>query len=177
MGDFPGVWFSSSEFRVPASINTMAHIPVATGQIALGTTTNWPSANLAIYVPVVVPERVTVVQLGWLNGTTTTGDADVGIYAEDGTKIVSTGATARSGASAMQYVDITDTVIGPGLFYLALSNSGTGRIGVLTSSVNLGQCLGLAEEASASPLPASATFAAFAQTVFPFVVATLDTRV
>jgi hypothetical protein len=54
-----------------------------------------------------------------LNGATASGNMDVGIYDYAGTRLVSSGSTAQSGTSAFQDFDITDTLLGPGIFYLA----------------------------------------------------------
>jgi hypothetical protein len=97
----------------------------------LGAQTSWSSTNAwgtqyrAIYVPVRVVRRVVVRQLGWVSGPTAAGNCDVGIYDSTGTRIVATGSQTNTSASITRVVDITDTTIGPGCYYLGLNNDTT----------------------------------------------------
>lgn len=132
----------------------------------------FPSANLAIYIPFTVYETITIVKLSILNGAAVSGNVDVGIYDAGGAKIISTGSTAQSGTSAIQTFDITDTVLSPGLYYLAIAmDNTTGAIENVTVTAIDVEALGVFQEASAFPLPSSATPAAFAQTVLPLILA------
>ena len=79
------------------------------------------AANRAHYIPFVVSEPITVVQLFAYNGATASGNIDMGIYDAKGTKLVSIGSTAQAGTNALQTFDITDTVLGSGRFYLAVA--------------------------------------------------------
>lgn len=128
----------------------------------------WPAGNLAIYVPFTVWEPFTVTHLAWVNGAAVSGNVDMGIYDEAGTRLTSTGATAQSGTNAIQIVDITDITLGPGLYYMAMSlSSAVGTIWRNAPAVYLSIMSGVYEQASAHPLPANATFAAPAQTYIP----------
>jgi hypothetical protein len=128
----------------------------------------WPAANRAIYVPLRVATP-TVFSQAWLkNGSAVSGNVDIGIYSADGTRLVSTGSTAQSGTNAYQTIDMTDTLVGRGLYYIALSIDNTTAT---TFRRNLDAAsmrgVGVAQEASASPLPASATFAAVVSAYMP----------
>lgn len=83
----------------------------------------WPSANLAILVPFRLPAPLLVQRLFLLNGATASGNVDIGIYDVAGTRLLSTGSTAQSGTSAVQSVDVTDTPLAAGVFYLALATA------------------------------------------------------
>lgn len=83
----------------------------------------WPAATRALYMPVTVNTTVTVYKMAWINGVTVGGNVDVGIYDSTGAWIVSSGATATSGASAIQVADITDTTLTPGNYFLAMAES------------------------------------------------------
>jgi hypothetical protein len=85
----------------------------------------WPTQYLAIYIPVRVKRRVVVRKLGIANGATASGNLDLGLYDAIGTRLVSAGSTAQSGTTTEQVIDITDTIIGPGLYYLAACMDGT----------------------------------------------------
>lgn len=128
----------------------------------------WNSANYAVYVPLLLATSVTVYKITMGDGTLTGGNFDVGIYNSIGTKLVSSGATARAGASQEQVIDITDTVIGPGLYYVAMSADGTNNyIMINSTNTQLTRMCGVLGQASAYTLPATATFAAASQSRIP----------
>ena len=120
----------------------------------------WASANLAFFIPFRVLSLVVVNRLFVMNGTTVSGNIDVGIYSVDGVRLVSSGSTAQAGTNSLQSFDVSDITLIPGLYYfgLALDNT-TGT----TFSIQLGQITskfsGLLQQTSAFPLPATATFA------------------
>jgi hypothetical protein len=123
--------------------------------------TAWAVANKAIYTPVVIQRPTTIKKLGWHNGTTVSGNVDAGIYDVAGIRLTSTGSTAQAGAAALQIVDITDILIGPGLFYFALAadNTTARLVSASLPSVIAGSVMGFREQTSAFVLPATATFA------------------
>lgn len=109
----PASW-QFSVARVLKMLNT------ATGNAA------WPGTSFPIALPFWLSQPATVYQIGWLNGGgTMTDSTDIGIYDSALARIVSTGSTARSGASALQFVDIADTALAPGKYYVAVNNNGT----------------------------------------------------
>lgn len=81
----------------------------------------WNTANTAQYIPILVPEFCTVYQLG-TEVTAQAGNLDLGIYTEDGTRLVSAGSTAVGGVG-IQAVNVTDTNLSPALYYLAMNCS------------------------------------------------------
>lgn len=87
--------------------------------------TPWGTQYRAIYVPIRVPRRVVVRKLGYANTSTATGNYDIGLYDAAGTRLVSSGSTAKTTSAATITYDMTDTTIGPGLYYLALNNDTT----------------------------------------------------
>ena len=119
----------------------------------------YPTANKAYLVPFTVPESVIAYKLGWVNGTSPTGNADVGIYDAAGTMIVSGGGTARSGSGLSQAVDITDTVLAPDtLYYLAYAQDDTSAVRVISAPTTQGSgMLGVREKATSYVLPATLT--------------------
>lgn len=138
----------------------------------------WPTANLAIYIPVLVRMPTMVYQMAWGNGATLGSNVDVGIY--DGAskaRLVSTGSTAQSGSAALQAVDVTDTLIPPGLHYLAMAMDTVSPGQINRASLTNGAAVrlsGAAQQALAFPLPSTATLAAFATTITPLVVAAIE---
>ncbi len=116
--------------------------------------TAWPAANQAFFVPFTVSEPLTVLALWWQNGGTVSGNVDAAIYDESFNRLVSTGSTAQAGASAMQVVDVPDTMLVPGRYFFALAlNNTTGRILLATVSYPGPQSAGALYQPAAFPLP------------------------
>ena len=90
----------------------------------------WPVANTAYYFPFTVADTVTFTRGHLYNGATATGNVDIGIYSESGTRLASTGATAQAGTSAVQTIAFTASVtLTPGRYYMGLSlSSATGTV-------------------------------------------------
>lgn len=129
----------------------------------------WPAANRAIFLPFAVAVPSTAVQLYCLNGATASGNVDMGIYDPSGTRLVSIGSTAQSGTNVLQLFDITDTVLGPGAFYLGIALDGTTGT-MFRANIGPGstRAFGVVQMASAFALPAAATYAAAASGYIPF---------
>jgi hypothetical protein len=124
----------------------------------------FPSANTAYYTPLYVPQVAPVRRLFWVNGSTVSEsyNVDVGIYSDaggkPGTRLVSSGSTAQGTASVAQFVDVADIALAPGLYWLAITCSSTLAtfFRTTTGTGALDTIFGF-EEASALPLPATAT--------------------
>jgi len=146
-------------------------VELAAASVSSGSSNN-PTANKAYYTPFRLATPMTVVQLFVENGAgASAGNIDMGIYTEGGIRIVSSGAIAQSGISVLQLLDITDTVLLPGRYYLALvSNNATSTFRTTTNAaLALQQGFGLLQEASAYPLPATATFAKATTAFLPHI--------
>lgn len=137
----------------------------------LTASTAWPSANLALYIPFEIYEPVTIISMSVVNGSAVSGNIDVGIYNSDLSRKVSIGSTAQSGTTAIQTFNITDTELLPGLYYIGVAlDNATGTLMGFISLLGIDmECVGMAQQATAFALPATATFAAFAQTFIPLV--------
>lgn len=134
----------------------------------------WPTANLARFVPVVVEYPTTIRMMG-LSIVAVGGNIDLGIYRQDGTQLVSTGSTPVA-ATGFMPIDIADTLLAPGLHYLAVAADVSSGLQVQRLSVYqlLQRLAGIREMASAFPLPATATLATptmSSTTMVPFLVA------
>lgn len=130
----------------------------------------WRNANEAIYIPFYLPWPYPVNRVFWGNGSVVaSSNWDFGVYTQDGTRIYSTTSTAASGASVLQYVSPTPFILAPGRYYMALVNNGTTNRswGNAASSAALLRIGGVLQQASALPLPATATFALNTATVYP----------
>jgi hypothetical protein len=123
--------------------------------------TAWPAANRAIFVPFVIHEPFLLQQMLAFHGTSVTGNADLGVYDALGNRIVASGSTAISGTTTTAAYNVTDTVLNPGAYYMAIACSSTGAIiGWAGPAAQYAAGLGAYQMASAFPLPSTATFAA-----------------
>lgn len=130
----------------------------------------WPASNRAILVPFRLWKPHTIAKVFVANGAAVSGNIDVGVYDEKFTRLVAAGSTAQAGTSVNQVFDVTDTQIGPGLFYLACALDNTTGA-VLRSSLQTQFCraVGVVQMASAFVLPATITPAAPASDYVPLL--------
>lgn len=156
-------------------------IPV-TGPLSLGPNLDaapaaaaWPNANDAFYVPFRVPVPVKAVSLITGSGTTGTGNLDGGIYDAAGNLLTSSGSTART-VSVENILNFTDVVLQPGLYYMALSHDSTQNIIRFPMGTNIQfvRAMGVMKQASAFPLPSTATFATATAAYVPSMMVLLD---
>lgn len=118
-----------------------------------------PVASRALYVPVQVAETITVYRMAWTNGATVAGNIDVGIYDESFSRLVSIGSTAQAGVSTMQVVDIADTVLVAGTYFLAFVRDDITATFARSSAsdATVLELSGVQHMAAGFPLPATAT--------------------
>lgn len=144
------------------TINTMDILGAVPGVGAFNSAT-FASANRAHFQPFRVTVPCIIKQLFVANGATASGNIDLGVYAPDGTRLVSTGSTAQSGTNDLQVFDVTDTLIGRGYYYIAVAmDNTTGTLIRNNFSSQTARYQGFAKQDTAFPLPASATFASSA---------------
>lgn len=132
--------------------------------------TAWPAANRALFIPFVLPQPIVVTQAVVGCGSTGSGNFDVGVYDAAGNLIVSSGATARS-ASSEVVAALTDTRLGEGLYYMALAADGTNNyIAGVPAQVGIVKAMGIKEAASSYTLPATVTYATASSAFIPYFV-------
>lgn len=159
---------SHSIFSVGAEVQATAS--------STGASATWPAANRAIIIPFYLPIRSTLTKIFWVNGSAVSGNCDAGVYDAAYAKLVSSGSTAQSGTSAIQIVDVTDTVLAPGTYYMALAIDNTTATTLRGTSGNLlMRTSGLADMASAFALPATFTPAALTSPYVPYMGVTFRT--
>lgn len=171
MADFP------SQFVPPLHISTFSTFAGTFEAVGAGSNTvasyNWPAEKRAVYVPVTIPWPYPVSRVFWANGSAAGGNMDFGIYTQDGARLYSTGATAASGNSLLQYVDPTDFLLTPGTYYFALLNDSattTNRtVGFSAIAASEGRLGGLLQQSGIATLPSAATFAAWESTGIPLM--------
>lgn len=143
------------------SIDTWRSVPFALlGQTPYIATSTYPTANLAIYTPVVFTDLGVVKKLWVASSTIGTGNFDVGLYNSAGTRLVSTGSTAKGTTTTEQIVDVTDTTVLPGLYYIGFNcSNNTDSFNVTTTTAPYLAASGVLTEAVGSvTLPATATW-------------------
>jgi hypothetical protein len=137
--------------------------------VAATASATWVAANRAFYYPVRVVRPLIVQRAFIVCGATASGAFDLGIYDRTGVRITSTGSQAQVSTNAAQAVDLTDTLIGPGVFYVAVvMDNTTGTVFSRTENTPFMRFAGVYTENSAFPLPATATFATPASGRFVF---------
>lgn len=135
----------------------------------------WTSANDPLALPFRLNERIVATRLGWWNGgTITTSNFDLGIYDSAFNRLVSCGSTARAGGGLWQWVDIADTALDPGNYYLVGAGDTTGASRVQGVSIATPGLAFLGAQDSATdafPLPNPLTNMAAAATItiLPYV--------
>jgi hypothetical protein len=169
MTDWPISVYEHGPTIHPWSPESIGPALATQGEVLSGSTSGaWPSANRAYYIPFGLTKSITAKLMFVYNGATASGNFDIGIYDQAGRRLVSSGSTAQAGTNALQTVDITDTWIGPGLFYLALAlDNTTGTVQRTSASLARQRLTGCFQQATAFALPATATFAAVATANIP----------
>jgi hypothetical protein len=137
-------------------------------------TNNYPTANTAMFIPFGIAESIIAVKLWVHNGTAVAGNIDLGIYRPDGSQVVAKGSTAQAGTSTIQELDITDTPLVPGRYYLAINSDTSGatqKVWSYTLTVaGLAGAMGVLQAALGHVgLDASVTFATCTQTLIPLI--------
>jgi hypothetical protein len=173
MGDWPAQQQPALGLLSPqdgeALADMMAHSAIGFN----ATATTWGTAGRAIYIPVTVPRPLTVYQMA-VRVQTQSGNIDVGIYDVAGTRLVANGNVAMA-AAGVQTFNITDTLLAPGYYFLAvLCSSLTAALkqqGTTLPTLASRVC-GVQMQDTGLDLPATATFAVIASTTIPLVVAT-----
>lgn len=176
MSDWTVPLLPSSQIGVLAVAGVAS--PATEAALNVGTTLTgtgvWPTANLALFLPVIVQFQVTVTAMAWWNGATVSGNADAGIYDRNQNLLVNAGSTAQTPISSIQTASVTSTTLPIGLYYLALVADNVTGIYARASSVstNILASVGCAQMATSGlPLPSTATFAKPGQAYLPAIAA------
>jgi hypothetical protein len=129
----------------------------------------WPTANLALFIPVLVDRAATIYGFSFVVATAS-GNYDVGCYDELGNRVVSKGSTAVP-AAGVAAVTVTNTAILPGCYWIALAvdNITASFNRMANYSGNMQRALGVMSQASALPLPSTATFANWGTSYIPLL--------
>lgn len=157
------------------SINTLSDQSIGTILAAIvggsaPASAAWPAANDAIFVPFLITQPILVKRLFVMNGNTATGNIDMGVYTDDGSRIVSSGSLLQSGTNVPQYFNVTDFVLTPGNYYFAEAMSNvTGTSGRINISVSRSRTFGILKATGSFALPPTVTFTTVTSGLIPMV--------
>lgn len=162
----------------PADLNVFGLATIVDNARASGSAA-WAAASRPLAIPFRVSAPFVVTHLGWVNGSAPGSNHDIGIYRSDFSRVVSAGSTAGSGTSAWQWVDIADTALATGDYYLVKCVDATtgNRITTInhTADARLLTLMGVKEGSAASfalPDPLTSMGDASAFTRIPLVAMT-----
>jgi hypothetical protein len=166
-----------SAFQVPQEISTVSlealggkGMGLPAGNTTAFATSAWFSASTALFIPFVVNGSFSCKNIWFMNGAVASGNIDLGIYTSAGVRVASIGSTAQAGTNAPQVVALVASLT-PGDYYLAAAlDNIVGTCFFGNTITNGGRVLGMAQMASAFPLPSNATFASIAVSSTPFLM-------
>lgn len=140
---------------------------VTTYNTAPGSTA-YPLANLAFYVPFSVSGPCTARE-GWcVTGATAGGNFDIGIYDSAGSRLTSSGSTARTASAINNTTAMTDYDLKPGLrYFMAFSADGTNNYFGGSQAAGIYESHGVLESTSSFVLPASPTLSRTTRAFLP----------
>ena len=173
MADFPGVVDRTPNLALSSLSEASPLSDVCVGTGATASAAIWPTANTAIYMPVILQVPATVFRMAFYVAVQS-GNIDVGIYDELGNRLVSSGSTVVD-VAGIQIVDITDTPLTPGVYYLAMCcDNITASFHRVSPGTNFLRMAGMVSQAvGAVTLPNPATFAAGVTGYAPVLTASL----
>lgn len=118
------------------------------------------TADRVWYIPVWMPNVCKVTHLYLENGSVVNGNIELGLYDLDGNRLVTTGAVAQAGTTAVQAIALgTAFRVNKGAYYWSfVQSSATGRYQSVTAlSGSKARAFGHYIQASTSALPATWT--------------------
>lgn len=181
MADFPSYAMPAPPVLTYANLDSYGAGDVLLGQtLGAAASATWPVNNKGYYYPFRLTAWATAYQLLFWVGATSSGNLDVGIYDSQKDKIVSAGSTAMSATvNTVQEINIADTVLPPGDYFIGVSCSTTGGTCFRASAQSdegVLPIMAVYEETSALPLPATATPVICTDTVPPLFAAGIQLR-
>lgn len=130
----------------------------------------WPSATLALGVPLNIDRSYTVKSTFTANGAAAAGNTEVSIYTLGGLQLMSTGAVTMSGTNVPQvYTLPTPVYLSPGSYMMFMGCSSTTAqfLRLSTTATRNAKMMGMAQIASGPPLASQVTLASTTSTYLP----------
>lgn len=128
MADFPAPSLPAPPILTPFHPDSIgsANQILNNSSAAAAASATWAAANTGFFYPFTLTQFATAYKLLFYVGATSSGNIDMGIYDSQFNRIVSMGSTAMSASTnAVQALDITDTLLSPGDYFLAVACDNT----------------------------------------------------
>lgn len=155
-----GKWVPGGAVTPPTIISTASPFCLGTELAAVEgspVSSQTYAGNGALYAyPFRLNVSVTIVEMFCVNGAAVSGNLELAILNADGSIVVQTGSTAQSGTNSIQVIDITDTTLSAGQYFLAISVDNTTATFQAWSLTVDGVCRALGVQTDASGFPISA---------------------
>ena len=162
----------------PMFISTFSGLALYDGASSVAVSSaGWPTNNMALFMPFRVQHPFTARLMWTIIGTSINGSIDLGIYDYRGTRLVSSGIGTPTAINSVYRVDLTDTVLNPGRYYMAISTGLAGAFQRSALNVQSLRAMGMVQQNSAHPLPATAVFVKLVSAFIPTVGITSQTTV
>lgn len=115
-------------------------------------------SQVAQFFPWTIEAAIKIVKGIVMNGASVNGNLDVAVYDHEFNRVVSMGATTQAGTNAVQELDITDTVLLPGRYWMAFLCTGSGTVFARSAAdeISLG-AFAILEQTAQTALPSTAT--------------------
>lgn len=151
-----------------------APLSKGTSALALGNTASTAvgTINQAWFYPFRLYETATVVKLSLVIGATAAGNIDIGVYDAQGNLLVSSGSTAQGSTSTLQSIDVTDTTLQPGTYWMAVMGSdatGTWFARLAADELLVPYAYALQQTTGGFGLPNPATMSRSSATTMPLI--------
>lgn len=104
------------------AVSTATDLPIIQSSNMQSAST-YPAADLAIYIPVALRIPALIRKMFVSSGSTGTGYFDLAVYDAGGTRLIATGSQSKNASSIEKVVDVTDTFLSAGIYYLAIAAS------------------------------------------------------
>lgn len=134
-----------------------------------GQTTGAGTANMAYYQWFVAPYTTAVTAISFYCASGT-NNHDLAILAADGTRLVSRGSTATTATAVNTWTLSTPQPVTGGVqYWVGFATAGTKSVAYVQGHPLRNMSYGVAQQASALPIPSSATFATNTGTLVPLL--------
>lgn len=175
MTDFPGVGYYrhtissfSWECIGPAFVANAFDPGEASGA--------WPTANITMYLPLLLEFPKYVTKVFWANGATVSGNCALALYRVEtignshGGQLYTTGSTAQAGTSSLQITTLaTPILLNPALYWFGFGCDNTTATFMRSAVGNIPMRIGGAQVESAYPPPHPTNAGAATQSYWPLV--------
>lgn len=123
----PGAYQGPNVISTASPLHSTVGTYLNASRVGMSLSTAWSLAKLVAYYPISIASAFTVKLIYWQNGTTPSGNIEVGVYDEAGNLKGTSGSTAAGTSATIQTVTPTAFYLpGPARYYLAVTCDGTG---------------------------------------------------